>query len=251
MEPKPGLEQDPNTRPLLGSASDKVNCAGMSNFSLFRLLRLLRLSRMIRLMKNFPELVTLMRGIARATRSVFSTLVLLVISLYIYAIIFSQYVGKQPGKYDDWGNILKCMYILFLGGSLLDDITDVVTPTLWEENIVFFWVFCTFVLLTNFTIINMLIGILCEIIESVVQDEGEKSLVQGTKEKLEEIMKVVDNDGNGTICEDDFLRMMDDPRVLKAFSAIGVLPKHLPALAGVLFEDEEKAGAPRDMLRWH
>merc|ERR1719504_611801 len=63
---------------------------GLSQLSILRLLRLLRLTRMARLMRSVPELLTLIKGIVAATRSVFSTMVLLILTTYVFGIIFTQ-----------------------------------------------------------------------------------------------------------------------------------------------------------------
>merc|ERR1719387_2770692 len=70
--------------PLISSGG-----GGLSQLSILRLLRLLRLSRMARLMRSVPELLTLIKGIVAATRSVGSALVLLIIETYVFAIIFT------------------------------------------------------------------------------------------------------------------------------------------------------------------
>ena len=56
-------------------------------FLLLRLLRLLRLTRLVGVMRAVPELGTLVRGIFRATRSVLSTLLLMIVILYVFAIV--------------------------------------------------------------------------------------------------------------------------------------------------------------------
>merc|ERR1719183_2384679 len=66
---------------------------GLGNASLLRLLRLLRLSRMARmarLLRSMPELLVLIKGMIAAIRSVFFTLLLLFLLLYVFSILFRQ-----------------------------------------------------------------------------------------------------------------------------------------------------------------
>merc|ERR1719473_1448938 len=80
-------------------ASSDGGSSPTAGLGFLRLLRLLRLSRMARLMRSVPELVTLIKGMVAATRSVFSTLVLLVLFMYVFAIIFvGVYNCNQPGE---------------------------------------------------------------------------------------------------------------------------------------------------------
>merc|ERR1719197_224901 len=71
------------------------------NLSILRLLRLLRLTRITRLMRAVPELLTLIKGMIQAARSVFSTLVLLIVATYIFAIIFTQQLGDIEASDED------------------------------------------------------------------------------------------------------------------------------------------------------
>merc|ERR1719240_1229050 len=92
--------------------------------SMLRLLRLLRLSRMMRLLRKCPELITLLKGMAAAVRSVGSTLVLLVCFMYVFAIIFRQQAKGNEALEDYFGSMGLCFWTLLLHGTLLDDITD-------------------------------------------------------------------------------------------------------------------------------
>merc|ERR1719214_427084 len=74
---------------LIGSGS----AGGMGNASVVRIARLLRLSRMARvarLLRALPELMILIKGMLSATRSVFFTLCLLTIIMYVFGIAFTQ-----------------------------------------------------------------------------------------------------------------------------------------------------------------
>merc|ERR1719324_1789110 len=90
-----------------------------------RLLRLLRLTRMARLMRSFPDLLTLVKGMLAATRSVGSTLLLLLIFNYVFAIIFTGQLKnhEDPAFQEYWGSLFSSMFTLILAGTLLDDIT--------------------------------------------------------------------------------------------------------------------------------
>merc|ERR1719393_1037636 len=91
---------------------------GTGNLSILRLLRLLRLTRMARLMRSVPELLTLIKGMVAATRSVSSTLVLMLILMYVFGIVFTQAFKEHP----ELGPIFSCMGMsmltLFVNGTL-------------------------------------------------------------------------------------------------------------------------------------
>ena len=89
---------------------------------MIRLARLLRLLRMARLLRSVPELLTLVKGMQAAARAVGSTLILLVLLIYVYAIIFLALVGENDALWDYFGRIGFCMWTLLLAGTFLDDL---------------------------------------------------------------------------------------------------------------------------------
>jgi uncharacterized coiled-coil protein SlyX len=223
----------------------------LSQLSILRLLRLLRLTRMVRLMRAVPELVTLIKGMAKAGRSVGSTLLLLIIVLYVFGIIFAGMLGNVPAEECPdckmmFGNITKSMFTLFLAGTLLDNVTAVLM-NFRDTHTGMLFAFLIYVLMSSFTILNMLIGVLCEVVSAVAAEEGEKAMVLDTQGKLRQVYLMGDEDGSGTISHDEFEKMSDHRSVLDALGTIGVEPKHFSALASVLFEDESNPGKTRSL----
>ena len=99
-----------------------------------------------------------------------------------------------------------------------------------------------YILASGFTILNMLIGVLCEVVSTVAKEENEKTMVLDTQHRLADVFKATDTDGSGKISFNEFEKMSESSVVLDAFEAIGVEPKHFGALASVLFDDEENPG---------
>jgi hypothetical protein len=104
--------------PIIG-----VGGAVVEIFSVLRLLRLLRLVRIVRVLRQFPELVSLVKGIAAGLRGVASSIVILVIILYVFAIIFSQglYGHTDPTIDKEFGTVPNAMLMLFMLGTLNDE----------------------------------------------------------------------------------------------------------------------------------
>lgn len=144
--------------PVVLSGSSGSN---MGSLSTLRLLRLARLTRMVRLMRSVPELLTLIKGMARATTSVASTLTLLIIFLYVFGLVFAMQYKDYIGTDDCvdceyFADIGDSMFALFIGGTLLDDIT-VFTDVIRASPIplmMFAWYL--FVLLSSFTVITQI-----------------------------------------------------------------------------------------------
>ena len=58
---------------------------------------MLRLGRIARLLRAVPEVVTLLKGIAAAIRSVFFTLLLLLVLLFVFGVIFKTQAKEAGG----------------------------------------------------------------------------------------------------------------------------------------------------------
>merc|ERR1740121_2736337 len=102
---------------------------GSGNMTILRIARLLRLSRMarmVRLFKAMPELLILMKGIAAAMRSVFFTLLLLMLLLYVFGIAFKQLTADATIGPDKFGTVIDAMYTLLIDGTLMDSLGDLV-----------------------------------------------------------------------------------------------------------------------------
>merc|ERR1719478_1662254 len=138
---------------VLGGGSE--GAGPPSNLSILRLLRLFRLTRMARLMRSVPELLTLIKGMAAATRSVFSTLVLLILLMYVFGIIFTSTFKGSECCDEFFGSMGTSMLILFVQGTLLDDVTATMRVML-EDSQVMVWIFILYILMASFTVLNML-----------------------------------------------------------------------------------------------
>merc|ERR1719506_2724819 len=186
-----------------------------------RLLRLLRLSRLAHLMNKIPELLTMIKGIVAATRSVGSVLLFLAILCYVFSIIFTGTYKPEAGKeyteneemlQEYFGNIGISMFTLFVQGTLLDDLDDLVRG-IREDSVLMLLAFFSFILLSSFTVLNMLIGILCDVVNDTEESEKERIKVETVKEVLQAQFNRIDQDGSGKISSKEFEWLCKDKQV--------------------------------------
>merc|ERR1719199_1858592 len=84
---------------LLGGSGSGGSGGNAGIMRLARLLRLSRMARMGKLLRVMPELMIMIKGMKAATRSVFFTLLLLIIIMYVFAIAFVQLAdGTEVGS---------------------------------------------------------------------------------------------------------------------------------------------------------
>lgn len=230
---------------MIGSSG----AGGLGNASVLRMARLARLTRMARmarLLRAMPELMILIKGLVAATRSVFFTLCLLGILLYVFAIAFKQLcVGTEVGEVF-FVDVATSMYTLLVCGTLMDNI-GVPLEMLGEEHFIFGSLYMLYVLLATVTVMNMLIGVLCEVVTTVAAVEKEALTVSFVKAKLEKVIKLIDEDGNGMISKEEFAKIMESKELVRALNEVGVDVEGITGFADFIFVDEEDASQEKEL----
>lgn len=216
-----------------------VGIHGTGGFSMLRLLRLLRLTRLTRLTRSAPELIVLLKGMGVAVRSVSSVVVLIIIFTYVFAMIFKQQTEGDEELQVMFGTIPDAMMSLLLAGTLCDNIGSAVN-LLRERNPMMCAVFVMWVLLSSFMCLNMLIGILCEVVSAVSETEREKNAMAFAKSQFLNVLSQVDTDKNGTIKETEFEAFCMHADVQAPLDALEVDRQNLLELRDVIFSQSEQ-----------
>jgi hypothetical protein len=231
---------------VMGSSGE-----GGGNVGLLRMARLLRLSRMARmgkLLRVMPELMIMLKGMAAAMKPVMWTLVLLLGILYIFGICFVQLGdGTEVGK-AHFATVPQAMYTLMIHGVFLDSVGKL-TLKLFESWILAV-VFFVFILLGAMMVMNMLIGVLCQVVSAVSATEQEEMLVNHVNDKISMVMALIDEDGNGGISKDEFDLIMDNSQALRCLNDVGVDVFALIDLADYIFTDENNEDIEIDFSRF-
>jgi hypothetical protein len=215
-----------------------------------RLLRLLRLARMVRLLRSLPELLALVKAMGAAIRSVSTVMVLLTLLVYVFAILFRMMLGSIPGTMNQrYGSIPMAMTTLFYRGTLGDNV-EYFFLELWEEAektslaYIFMGAALIFIFLSMFTVLNLLIGVLCEVVAAVSASSKEEILVDNLRETLLGILEQFDEDGNQTVSKDEFELLIKDPEAVKALESVDIDVEQFEKLTGLIFEADEEGNLP-------
>lgn len=198
-----------------------------SNFPtpLLRLFRLVRLGRVARLIQAMPELVTMMKGIFMASRAVTSSLVLVCALTYVCGIIMHMLVSDFAEVREDYfGTLPLCIWTLLVYGVLQDEIGQVLNALLEVGTLgssVAVGVFLFFTLFSAVTVLNMLIGVLCEVVHEVRTGEREEHfLTVMQKTILVELNK--HDTGSGFISKSELLSVLSDRDLKEVLKELNV-----------------------------
>lgn len=242
---------------------DLVSDAHLKNASVLRMARwtrLLRMARVIRLLRMMPELVVIMKSIGSAIRSVSFFAVLTLIIIYVYALLLRSVTdGTELGnKY--FINVPTAMNSLLVDGMLplyKTIINDIVDHNPWYWPLIM-----SFVLLASVTIMNMLVGVLVEVVRTVSLREKESMLVIHVTQQLREVLRDFQkrnlspdsrkstlrrksfSDGMGApdteptdLSKEDFVNFVTDDTATRILADIGVDVIALLESVDLIFED--------------
>jgi len=201
----------------------------------FRLLRLTRLARIARLLRAVPQLMIMCKAIVISIKTVSYAFVLLVLMVYVFGVAFTIMLDGSDVRFD---GVLVAMNTLLLFGALPDQV-DLVNE-LKLQSIGFYFLILLYLIISSLTLMNMLIGIITEVISAVSSLEKEEMLLQDVKEDLWSMLKSMNfvQDADDTISKLEFQGLLAAPKAAQVLEDVGVDPVGLVDFADYIFSDE-------------
>jgi hypothetical protein len=223
-------------------------------------------------MRAVPEMMVIIKGMVASTRSVCCTGILLVLVLYTFCILFTDAFhekdctelaltsgttgpdicnaadidaaaeGEEPEISALFGTMGKSAFTLFIMGTVLDDVTVATTAIRLQKNIWMLAAFIIFILISSFMMLNMLIGVLVEVVGATKEGEDAASVETNVREAIAQIFDSMDKDSNKEISRGEFLNMRKDPKVMAALSDLDIRSSHFHLYAELFFRKEESTG---------
>jgi len=187
-------------------------------------------------MRALPELVTMAKGMFVACRAVLSALLMLVLLIYIFAIVMHSFLKENEKLSGYWSTISESMWTLLLTGVFLDGMEVTVRDLIALDEYVSLGVFILFVNVSTITVMNMLIGVLCEVVTSVANAEKENAARAEVRATILKMLRAIDNDGNGEISKDELLGLLIDPGAVAILNDLEVDIPHLLDVQDMIYE---------------
>jgi voltage-gated sodium channel len=182
--------------------------------------RLIRVFRVLRMISIIPELRILLNSLIQALPRLGYVAALIFIIFYIYAAVGTLLFETINPEL--WGNIAVAMLTLFRVMTF-EDWTDVMYETM--EVYPFSWAFyLSFIFLTTFAFLNMVIGIVVNVLEEeqakADTDNPERSSLRNLHDEIQEVRalveriesRIVESSGtiSGTIKDDSKNRKVNE-----------------------------------------
>ncbi|MGO1232369.1 MAG: ion transporter [Marinobacter sp.] len=145
--------------------------------------RLLRVFRVLRLVSVVPELRFLINSLLKAIPRMGYIALLMFIIFYMYAAIGSMFFAKVDETL--WGDVAISMLTLFRVATF-EDWTDVMYATMETYPLSWFY-YLTFIFLTAFVFLNMMIGAILEVMS---EEQNAKERQQAHDERDEIVQQL-------------------------------------------------------------
>lgn len=221
---------------IVVSASGSGNTLPASGSAL-RLFRLMRLSRLLRILRVFPELMVLVKGVAVACKPTFYVLCLLLCGSYAFAIVLTQLSANTQFHEFYFSTVPMSMYHLLMTGTSMDTLAEWDRLILAESPLCLFLAL-GFVAFANVLILNVLTGVMTEVMGQVAANEREERVTQMVLETVQDCMKRLDRDKDAKISYQEFCQILEFPHTLKSLQGLGVNPIDLITLAEEVFLED-------------
>jgi len=189
--------------------------------SLLRLFRLFRLTRLVRMMRSLPELMILVKGMVTASASVSYTLGLLMIVTYIFAIAMAQLSIGTSFREQYFQGVALSMYTLLIYGTFLDSLAGF-TDAVREESTICLMMLTVFAIISALTLMNMLVGVLCEVVSAIARTETEALLTEKVHETCCKVLEEIDSNHNNLISFEEMQLLFENKDAQRVFASARV-----------------------------
>lgn len=149
-------------------------------FKLVKTLKTLRVVKTLKIINSLKHLQIILKAIVFAIPSIIWTFLLLLIAFYFYAIIGVNLFGAEFSEH--FGSLGKSFYILFQL-MLFDDWGNITRPILKEFSASWIY-FVSFGIISAYTILQVVTGIVVESIQNVTTDKNHKNEETSEPEKV-------------------------------------------------------------------
>jgi len=207
---------------------------------MLRLLRLTRVARVARMLRFLPEVLILVRAIGAATRSVVLTVMLGLMIVYVFAIALTQIAVDTPAGTKYFSTLPEAMFSLTFHGCFNNDMAGMARLA-FQDDLIVGALFACFIVSAPLTIMNLLVGVLVEVVRVVATAEQEGRVVSNLKEELHWAKEALGTEGE-TISQEEFIMLLQNDQAIDVLQDVGVDLIALVKDPNIIFDGEPFIG---------
>jgi len=144
-----------------------------------------------------------------------------VLATYVFAIAMTQLSIGTEFRETYFQGVALSMYTLFIHGTFLDSLSGFV-DAVREESTVCLATLTVFAVLSALTLLNMLIGVLCEVVSAIASTEKEGILTAKVHSKFDRIIRELDTNGNHRVSWSEVAGMAEHPEAANVLASVNV-----------------------------
>ncbi|CAK9078193.1 unnamed protein product [Durusdinium trenchii] len=164
--------------------------------------------RLVRLLRYMPEVIILVKG------SVFFTLCMLGLLIYVYGIAFKHLCKDSFAVLCVYFQTLsQSMFTLFYSGCFFDGIS-MLAEMMFAESFIFGILLMSFLLLAPLTVMNMLVGVLVQVLQVLSQVENDAITTAFLHEQTRKIFAAMDLNNDGNVDVEEFAKLVKQPNMV-------------------------------------
>lgn len=206
---------------IVTAVSNTHTKAPLGQTAILRLFRLMRLTRMVRMLRAVPELLVLVKGMVAACKTVLYVLGLLFLGTYVFAIAFKQLSSSYDYGQTYFPTVPLSMYYLLMSGTLMDNLNQW-TDSISMESSLCMVLASIFLVFANILALNLLTGILTQVIDAVGKQEEDERKEQMLAETIQQCVQDLDANRDGKISYEEFCQILDYPQTVSSLLSVGV-----------------------------
>jgi len=212
----------------------------LTAFRVVRVLRLLRVARVVRVLRFCDELRVMVAGITHSLRSLFWAGLMLFIMEFMFAIVLLDFVSAELEVDDsdmkekllyDWGSLTQALYTLYQTISGGISWAEVAQPLVYISPMLGF-LFCLYIALAVFCVLNIITGVLVENTKSMIAKDETTVILDSIDKKnqwLDEVRTLwntlaytTSGDGDGEVDLETFVEAVEDVRIQALFRSLEI-----------------------------
>jgi len=207
-----------------------------TELAVFRTLRLFKLLRVLRLSRSSQEANVFFKGLLSGLKESSMVWAILTGMVVVFSILLTTYATDEMRE-NTFSSLGVSMNRLVVSGILLDEIAGVFDDMLKSNDVSSYVMFLAFVIISQYVILNMLIGIISSV---AVEVRGEEKAHANAKSLRRNLKSIVDSylQEDGTIARHEFRLIIKNVDVHATLKQHGAPLEYLASMEEAFYSGE-------------
>jgi voltage-gated sodium channel len=214
---------------IRGSAFENTS----TELAVLRTLRLFKLLRVLRLTRASSEVNLFFKGLLSGLKESSLVWAILTGMVVVFSILLTTYATDEMRE-TNFSSLVVCMNRLVASGIFLDESAGLFEDMMSSRDVSSYMIFLTFVVISQYIILNMLIGIICSVAVDVRGEEKARANAKYLRLNLESIVECYLQQ-DGRITREEFQLIVKNADVYTVLQQYGASLEYLASMEETLY----------------